>query len=215
VRIDFIFDTVCPWCFIGKRRLERALALRPDVRAVIRWRPFLLYPEIPPQGLDRKTHLERKFGSIYRIQRIHAAAAVAGEEEGIAFAFEAITRTPSSINSHRLIHWSAQSGRENQVVDRIFQAYFLDGQDIGDISVLSSLAADCGLSGSEAAHYLSSSAGAAAVEAENLRVHRLGVSGVPFHIFAERFAVAGAQEPEILARLIDIARETEFLAVSQ
>lgn len=214
MRIDIVFDTVCPWCFIGKQRFERALALRPGVKAKLRWRPFLLNPDMPREGMDREVYLERKFGSSYRIQRIHGAAQTAGESEAIAFAFDRITRTPSSLNSHRLIQWAADSGRQTALVEAVFRAYFEQGQDIGDISVLCAIAAAQGLSGVEAEDYLSSEAGYTAVESENARMHRLGVSGVPCYILDERYAVAGAQEPDMLARLIDIACEADMESVS-
>jgi len=206
MRIDVVFDTVCPWCFIGKHRLERALALRPEVRAEIRWRPFLLNPEMPADGLDWQLHLERKFGSAYRIQRIHGAIAAAGEAEGIAFDFNAISRIPNSVDSHRLIQWAADTGRQAALVEAIYGAYFVRGQDIGDPLVLRRLAVACGLPGDEAERFLESADGAVEVEGENARVHRLGVGGIPCYIFDGRYAVAGAQEPDMLARLIDIAR---------
>ena len=206
MRIDVVFDTVCPWCFIGKHRLERALALRPEVRTEIRWRPFLLNPEMPPDGLDWQLYLERKFGSAYRIQRIHGAIATAGEAEGIAFDFNAISRIPSSIASHRLIQWAMGTGKQAALVEAIFGAYFVRGQDIGDRNVLRRLATACGLPGDEADRFLYSDEGSAEVEGENGRVHRLGVGGIPCYIFDGRCAVAGAQEPDMLARLIDIAR---------
>lgn len=215
MRIDVIFDTVCPWCYIGKHRFERALALRPDVHAEIRWRPFLLNPEMPAGGLDRQVYLERKFGSAYRIQRIHGAAMMAGQAEGITFDFDAIKRTPNSVNSHRLIYFAAGSTRQAALVEAIFHAYFVDGQDIGDIPVLRRLAEACGLPGDDVEGYLRSGAGAAAIETENARFHRLGVSGVPCYILDDRYAVAGAQEPDMLARLLDIAQGAELETVSQ
>ncbi|MDR3435474.1 DsbA family oxidoreductase [Telmatospirillum sp.] len=215
MRIDVIFDTVCPWCYIGKHRFERALFLRPEVRAEVRWRPFLLNPEMPSTGLDRQVYLERKFGSNYRIQRIQGAAQQAGEAEGIGFNFEAIRRTPSSVNSHRLIHFSADFTRQAAVVEAIFQAYFLRGEDIGDIDVLCDIAEICGFFRSEVAAYLKSDAGISAIETENARFHRLGVSGVPCYILDDRYAVAGAQEPDMLARLLDIAQGTELETASR
>ena len=215
MRIDVVFDTVCPWCFIGKHRLERALRLRPEVRAEIRWRPFLLNPEMPADGLDWQLHLERKFGSSYRIQRIHGAIAAAGEAEGIAFDFNAIARIPNSVNSHRLIQWAAGTGRQAALVEAIFGAYFVRGQDIGNSAVLAKLALACGLPADEAESFLDSDEGASEVQGENARVHRLGVGGIPCYIFDGRYAVAGAQEPDMLARLVDIARgEAEVVAES-
>jgi predicted DsbA family dithiol-disulfide isomerase len=209
VRIDVIFDTVCPWCYIGKHRLEKALARRPEVQAEIRWRPFLLNPEMPAGGVDRQVYLERKFGSIYRIQRVHGAAKQAAAAEGITLNLDAIRRTPNSMNSHRLIHFASGSTRQAELVQAIFHAYFVRGQDIGDIRTLRQIAEDCGLPGREVETYLWSGGGTSIIESDNTRVHRLGVSGVPCFIFEESYAVAGAQEPDMLARLIDIARESE------
>jgi predicted DsbA family dithiol-disulfide isomerase len=215
MRIDVIFDTVCPWCYIGKHRFERALALRPEVRAEIRWRPFLLNPEMPASGLDRQIYLERKFGSTYRIQRILSAAKQAGEGDGILFNFQDIKRTPNSINSHRLIHFASDSTRQASLVESIFKAYFVDGQDISEIPVLQRIAQSCGLSGDEVEDYLNSDASMSAIETENARFHRLGVSGVPCYILDERYAVAGAQEPDMLARLLDIAQGAELETASR
>lgn len=214
MRIDVIFDTVCPWCYIGKRRFERALTLRPEVRADVRWRPFLLNPEMPAGGLDRQVYLERKFGSIYRIQRIHSAAQQAGEGDGVAFNFDAIRRMPNSVNSHRLIHLAAGSTRQAGLVEAIFSAYFVEGRDIGDIGVLCDIASDSGMDAVEVARYLRTDAGVSAIETENARFHRLGVSGVPCYILDDRYAVAGAQEPDMLARLLDIAQGAELEAVA-
>lgn len=210
MRIDVIFDTICPWCYIGKRRLERALAQRPEICAEIRWRPFLLNPEMPVTGIERQAYLERKFGSSYRIQRILGAASLAAEAENIHFNFELIERTPSSINAHRLIHLASMSGRQTEVVEAVFNAYFVDGLDIGEIEVLIRLGCDSGLPQSEVREFLEGGAGAAAVRAENARIHRLGVSGIPCYFFNERYAVSGAQDTEILTRLLDITHEHEL-----
>jgi predicted DsbA family dithiol-disulfide isomerase len=215
MRIDIVFDTVCPWCFIGKHRLERALQLRPEMRAEIRWRPFLLNPELPADGLDWQVHLERKFGSAYRIQRIHGAISTAGEAEGIGFNFDAIQRIPNSMNSHRLVQWAASSGRQSDLVEAMFQAYFVKGRNIGDITVLTSIARGVGMSAADTKDFLESDAGFSSVEAENARVHRLGVGGIPCYIIDGRYAVAGAQEPDMLARLLDIAHgEAEMATAS-
>jgi len=209
MRVDIVFDAVCPWCYIGKHRLERALAMRPDVVAEIRWRPFLLNPELPPHGIDRQSYLERKFGSNYRIQRIHAAAQQAGVSEDIHFNFDAITRMPSSLNAHRLINYAGLSGRQSEIVEAIFRAYFIEGRDIGDVATLVNIAGGLGFESREVERYLQGNAGILPVETDNARMHRLGVSGVPCYIFDDRYAIAGAQEAEIIARLLDIACETE------
>jgi len=215
MRIDIVFDTVCPWCFIGKHRLEQALQLRPGVKAELCWRPFLLNPDLPPEGMDRDVYLERKFGSSYRIQRIHGAAQQAGESEGINFAFERITRTPNSLQSHRLIQWAADYGLQTELVEAVFRSYFEDGQDISQLSVLVLLAEKVGLPAHDALNFLQGTVGKEEVEEQNGRMHRLGVTGVPCYILDNRYAVSGAQEADMLARLIDIARETEPEGVSR
>lgn len=209
MRIDFIFDTVCPWCYVGKRRFQRALALRPDSRAQIRWRPFLLNPDIPPEGLDRSTYLDRKFGGPSRVSRIHHAVAAAGRVEGIEFDFDAITRTPNTLNSHRMIRFAARIGREAATVEALYAAYFSHGRDIGLIDTLVDVGVEIGLPADPLLDYLLSDSDISHVMGENSRAHRLGVNGVPSIILDDTYALAGAQEPDVLLRLIDIAREAQ------
>ena len=128
--IEIVSDSVCPWCFIGKRRLERALAERPQAELQIGWRPFQLNPDMPPGGMDRKAYLERKFGGVEGARRSYAPIREAGAGEGIDFAFDRMERTPNTVNSHRLIHRAAEAGRQDAVVEAVFRAYFLDGGDI-------------------------------------------------------------------------------------
>lgn len=209
MRIEFIFDTVCPWCYVGKRRFERALAQRPGTRAEITWRPFLLNPDIPPEGIDRRAYLDRKFGGPARVNRIHAAVASAGAAEGIEFVFDRITRAPNTLNSHRLIRFAGDFGRQSEVVEALYRAYFVEGQDIGLIPVLTLIGEKLGLPGQALEDYLRSDADVAAVMNDNARAHRQGVNGVPCLILDGAYALAGAQEPDILLRLIDIARQSE------
>jgi predicted DsbA family dithiol-disulfide isomerase len=209
VRIDYVFDTVCPWCYIGKRRFERALACRPHTRVAVRWRPFLLNPDLPLGGMDRTAYLDRKFGSHARVQRMHAAVAAAGLAEGIQFAFDRILRTPNTLHSHRLIRFAAQMGREADIVEAIYRAYFCQGRDIGSVGELVAVAAAAGLPRVAVADYLDSDTDVGALMNDNAGAHRLGVNGVPCVIIDNQYALAGAQEPEILLRLIDIAREGE------
>jgi len=209
VKIEFIFDTVCPWCYVGKRRFERALAKRPGTRADIRWRPFLLNPDIPLEGIDRRTYLDRKFGGPARVQRVHSAVAAAGEVEGITFDFDSITRAPNTLNSHRMIRFAAGMGREAETVEALYRGYFCEGRDIGQISQLVDIGAALRLPEKALESYLLSDADIAAVMNDNARAHRLGVNGVPCLVLEDLYAVAGAQEPDVLLRLIDIAREAE------
>ena len=205
-----VFDTICPWCYIGKHRLERALAQRPHLRPEIRWRAFLLNPEMPANGLERKIYWERKLGSGYRIQRFRDAVNASAAQENLVIDFDRITRMPSSINSHRFIQWAAESGRQSAIVEDLFSAYFRYGQDISEIHTLCMLAEKNKLSGQALEEYLSTTNGIAAIRAENLLVHRLGVSGVPCYIFNDQYAVSGAQEFDMLLRMIDIAQDAEL-----
>lgn len=209
MRIEFIFDTVCPWCYVGKRRFLRALAMRPGARIDVRWRPFLLNPDIPLDGIDRAAYLDRKFGGPSRVSRIHGAVAAAGREEGIEFDFNHITRTPNTLHSHRLIRFAGATGHEADVVEAVYHAYFCEGRDIGRIDELVEIGTANGLAPAELRDYLLGESDVLTVMNDNARAHRLGVNGVPCLVLDGIYALAGAQEPDILLRLIDIAREGE------
>jgi predicted DsbA family dithiol-disulfide isomerase len=205
MQIDVVFDTVCPWCYVGKRRFERALKLRPNIKPNIRYRSFLLNPDLPMQGVDRKEYLERKFGGSAQYERIVEALVFTGKGEGINFALDKIKRTPNSANSHRLIRLARTMNRQTEAVNLIFEAYFERGLDIGNIEVLVRLAEEIGLEKGMAYAHLSTETDLNAVYTENARMHRLGITGVPCYIFNEGRAIAGAQEPEILVRMFDMA----------
>ncbi len=211
--IDVISDVVCPWCFIGKRRLEAALAgLRasdPDVAPVVHWHPFQLNPELPREGVDRRSYLEAKFGGPARAAEIYARVRAAGETVGIAFAFERIVRQPNTLDAHRLVAWAQAMGDAGPLVEALFAAYFLDGRDIGQRPVLAAIAGEVGLDGTAARAFLDSDEWADRVRGIDARARELGVGGVPFFIFAERVAVSGAQEPGALLQAIDQARGPE------
>ena len=202
--VDVVFDLVCPWCWIGVRRLARALARRPDLSVDVSYRPFLLNPDMPPRGMARAEYLQRKFGGEDRARRLHAAIAEVGRGEGIVFRFDRIARTPSTVEAHRLVRLAAAEGRAAALVDALFAAHFRDGRDIGDRATLAAIWAETGLIGDPAMHG-PAGFGADAVHADNLRAHRLGINGVPCFVFGERHAIAGAQEPEVLDRMLDIA----------
>lgn len=207
--IQVIFDTVCPWCYIGKRRMEQALELRPHVRARLVWRPFLLNREIPAGGIDRTAYLIRKFGSEARVRRIYGAIAQAGESVDIDFAFERIDRTPNSVDSHRLIRYALAEGCDDGIVETLFFEYFIHGADIGRHDVLLEIAERYGLDAAAAEAHLHGDDGVDFVYDENTRAHRMGVNGVPAFVFNDRMVISGAQEPQILARMIDAAQATE------
>lgn len=205
LQIEVVFDLVCPWCYLGTRRLRRALRARPDILADIVWRPFLLNPDIPAGGLPRHEFLTRKFGGEERARRLHATITELGHAEGVPFRFERILRMPSSLDAHRLVRFAAREGLAQAMVDTLFHAHFAEGADLGHIDTLVQLAGRVGLDAIGVHRFLDSGAEADAVHAENLRAHRLGINGVPCFVIAGRHAIAGAQEPEVLERLIDVA----------
>ncbi len=219
MNIDIFSDTICPWCFIGKRRLERALAERPQPDLTIHWRAFQLNPDMPAGGMDRSQYLELKFGGASNADAIYDQVRAAGETEGIDFAFERMKRTPNTIDSHRLIRHAADTaqqgqghqgrGRQDAVVQALFDAYFLRAEDIGDPEVLVAAAATAGLDAEEARAFLAGDAEAEAVRAEDKSARQAGISGVPCFIFNGQHALAGAHPPEVLHQLFDLANQEE------
>ena len=207
MQIDFISDTVCPWCFIGKRRLARAMALRPNFAFDVRFRPYRLDPTVPRGGMDREAYMAAKFGKNGGIEEAQRVIATEGAREGIEFDFAAIRRTPNTLDSHRLIRWAALMGVQDDVVERLFAAYFENGEDIGDVRVLADIADVSGMDGAQVADMLESDQDAGLVEREDKLAHEMGVTGVPAMIFANKVAVSGAREPEVLAMVIDKATE--------
>ncbi len=205
MRINVIADSVCPWCFIGKRRLEQALALRPHIKPHITWKAFLLNPEIPPEGLDRSNYLIRKFGSENRVRRVYGAIADTGLSVEIDFAFDRIDRTPNSIDAHRLIRLVQKKGAGSDVVEALFNAFFVAGRDIGDKTLLVEIGTDHGLDKNALIAYLDSDDDISDIYDDNARAHRLGINGVPAFVFNDDWVISGAQEPQVLARMLDAA----------
>lgn len=205
VRIDIVSDVMCPWCYIGKRRLERATALLGGGVAVeVNWRPFQLDPTLPPEGKDRRRYLEEKFGSPERAAEIYSAVREAGEAEGIPFDFEAIRVSANTLDAHRLIRWAGEVGRvmQDQVVEILFGKYFTEGADLGDHRVLAEVAEEAGLDRTVVETKLKSDLDRDTVRAEVNQAARMGVSGVPCFILDGKYAVSGAQAPDVLAGAI-------------
>ncbi len=207
--IDIVSDVVCPWCFIGKRRLERALAVRGRDDVQIVWRAFQLNPDMPREGMDRAHYLAAKFGSAAQARRIYDEIAETGAAEGIAFAFSRIARTPNTLDAHRLIRLAAAEGRQDAVVEALFRAYFLDGIDIGAREALIAIAERAGIAREIAETYLASQDALDAVRREDLGARRLGITGVPCFIVNGRYAISGAQAPEIFLRVFETVEQTE------
>ena len=207
MQIDFISDTVCPWCFIGKRRLARAIAMRPAISFDVRYRPYRLDPSLPKGGMDREAYMTAKFGKSGGVEEAQKVIAAEGAKEGIEFDFAAIRRAPNTLDSHRLIRWAALTGAQDEVVERLFAAYFENGEDIGDIRVLADIADVSGMDGAQVADMLESDQDLALVEREDQLAREMGVTGVPAMIFANKVAVSGAREPQVLTMVIDKALE--------
>jgi predicted DsbA family dithiol-disulfide isomerase len=205
MQIDVVSDTICPWCFIGKRRLARALAERPDIEFDVRWRAFRLDPTIPPEGVERRAYLKAKFGDGERPKATSEAIVAAGTGEDIAFAFDRILRTPNTIDSHRLIRWAGNEGLQDEIVENLFKAYFEDGRDIGNLDILVEIAGETGMDTALVADLLEEGADRELIEREDDIAHRMGISGVPTFIFANKYAVSGAHDPETLVQVIDKA----------
>lgn len=203
--IEVVHDLVCPWCYLGVRRLMRTLRRRPDLLFELVWRPFLLNPDMPRFGMARPDYVIRKFGGEERARRLYQAIAETGRAEGILFRFDRIRRTPSSVDAHRLVRQAARFGRADAMVEMLFSAHFTDGHDIGDHNVLTAIAVACGLDAADTARFLASEQDADLVHADNLRAHRLGINGVPCFVIGGQHAIAGAQEPEVIERLLDVA----------
>jgi predicted DsbA family dithiol-disulfide isomerase len=203
MQIDIVSDTVCPWCFIGKRKLEKALALRPDVPFDISWRAYRLDPTIPRGGVDRRAYMKAKFGDSPRTSAMSGAIKAAGEAEHIAFAFDRIEKRPDTIDSHRLIRWAASAGKQTDIVERLFKAYFEEGRDIGDPAVLVDIAREADMDAALVAELLAKDADRELIEQEDALAHRMGISGVPTFIFANKYLVSGAHDADKLVKVID------------
>lgn len=196
MRIDIYSDIVCPWCYVGKRRLERALtSVGSDVHVV--WRPFQLNPMMPSDGMDRTTYLKAKFGSLEAFGRMEEQLLAAGTEEQIPFALEKIQLTPNTFAAHRLVWHVAQQGKQDEVVEALFRSYFVEGENIGDLKTLAHAAAEAGLDRTGIEKFLASEKGVVEVKAEEAVGRRLGIRGVPYFVLNGRVAISGAQPPNV------------------
>lgn len=207
MQIDIVSDTICPWCFIGKRRLERALEQRPDLPFDVQWRPYRLDPTLPKRGVDRKTYLRAKFGDGPEVDQRGDAIRTLGKKENIAFDFGSIARTPNTTDSHRLIRWAGTAGVQGTVVEALFSAYFEEGRDIGDSMVLEWLAARAGMDSDLVRELLAGDADIELIDREDALARRMGIQGVPTFIFGNKYLLSGAQEPETILRVIEKTME--------
>ncbi|EAR50558.1 DSBA-like thioredoxin family protein [Oceanicola granulosus HTCC2516] len=201
VKLDIISDPVCPWCYIGKAQLDRALEQAGNPFA-IEWHPFQLNPDMPREGMDRRAYLEAKFGGPEGAAQVYGRIAEAAGAAGLSIDFDAIARTPNTLDAHRLIHWAGIEGRQTFVVQRLFEAYFRDGRDIGEADVLADIADGVDMDASVVRRLLGSDADLEDIRRRDAHSREMGVTGVPTFIVGSRHAVPGAQPAELWAQVI-------------
>ncbi|RVD36943.1 DsbA family protein [Mesorhizobium sp. M4A.F.Ca.ET.020.02.1.1] len=204
ITVDVVSDVVCPWCFIGQKRLDKAIAMAGDIEVDVRWRPFQLDPTIPPGGMDRRQYMIAKFGSEERIRQIHARIEPLGEAEGIHFAFGAIKVAANTLDAHRVIRWAGTAGEavQNRLVRRLFQLNFEEGANLGDHAVLTAAAREAGMDASVVETLLPTDADVDQVRTEIATASRMGITGVPCFLLEGKYAVMGAQDADTLADAI-------------
>lgn len=202
IRIDVVSDVVCPWCFIGKKRLEQAIALTPDIPVEVHYHPYFLNDWIPAEGISREQYLTTKFGSPDRYKEIAQRVSAAAAQDGLVYAIDKVSRQPNTTDSHRLIHWAEQAGKAPQMKQRLMELYFSEGADLSEKTVLAKAASDIGLDADEIARKLETDDDLAIVSQRVEQAKSAGIQGVPFFIFDNAYAVSGAQAPEQLANVI-------------
>ena len=205
IDVDLIADLACPWCYIGLARLDRARAMRQGWPVRLRWWPFLLNPTLPPEGMDRAAYLRAKFGGDEAARQVYRRIVESAHDDGIAFAFERMKRTPNTILAQRLIVFAEQQGRGEDLIRVLFRALFEQGRDIGHLGTLLELAESAGFERAAVDAFLRSEEQAKEIVAAHQRAERLGVRGVPVFVVDREQAIAGAQPPEVLAGLLDVA----------
>ncbi len=201
--IQIISDPICPWCYISKTRFERALAARPEHGLDISWKPFQLNPNMPPEGMDRREYLEHKFGGKEAAVQVYGDIQKTAEEDGLDVALDKITRTPNTINAHRLIHWAGIEGVQNEAVAALFIANFKEGKDISDPAILADIAESVGMDRAMTERLLASNAEVSETRAEDGKAREMGVQGVPTFLIDGQYVVTGARETDFWVDLID------------
>ncbi|WP_170348872.1 MULTISPECIES: DsbA family oxidoreductase [Ruegeria] len=202
VKLDIMSDPICPWCYIGKTHLDKALAAIPDHPFVIEWHPFQLNPDMPNEGMDRREYLERKFGGKDGAVRAYAPVVEHAQNAGLSIDFEGMKRTPNTLDAHRLIHWAGIEGKQDAAVNALFDAYFVQGRDIGDHEVLADIADSIGMDAAVVSKLLKSDADREDIRTRDTHSRQMGVNSVPTFIVANQHAVPGAQPPEMWEKVI-------------
>ncbi|MFN4203174.1 MAG: DsbA family oxidoreductase [Tabrizicola sp.] len=203
VRLDIFSDPVCPWCYVGKANLVRALAARPDHPFVIQWHPFQLNPEMPAEGVPKRGYLEAKFGGRARVDAIHERLREVARAAGVDLDPDKPQRMPNTLNAHRLIHWAGIEGVQQAVVDALMRAYWVEGRDIGDLQTLADIAGENGINRAATLRLLHSDADADDIRARDLDARQKGVNAVPTFLIAQQYVVSGAQPPETWGKVIE------------
>lgn len=203
IRLDIFSDPVCPWCYIGKANLDRALAAHPDHPFRVEWHPFQLNPDMPREGADRASYLEAKFGGKMAAARAYAQVEAAAAAAGLEIDIPAIRRAPNTLDAHRMIHWAGLEGRQTAMVAALFRAYWREGRDIGDAGVLAALARDVGMDAALAARLLATDADRDDLAARDLDARKKGVNAVPTFLIAQQYVLSGAQPPELWGQVIE------------
>ncbi len=216
MQLDIVSDTVCPWCYIGKKRLDEALEIQGGEGISLVWRPFQLDASIPEGGVDRKAYMEKKFGT-EKARTVGNTIREFGEAVGIDFRFEKIERSPNTLDSHRLIRWAGTAGCQNEMVDILFRRYFEDGEDIGSHDILADAATEAGMDADIVRDLLLKEADKELIRQEDMLARQMGISGVPSFVINSKWVMVGAQEPETLVRMFNklLAREAEETAAAQ
>ncbi|WP_305985628.1 DsbA family oxidoreductase [Roseibium sp. MMSF_3544] len=208
ITVDVVSDVMCPWCFIGKRRLEAALKSVPQLDVAVRWHPFQLDATLPKTGKDRKKYLSDKFGGMDQADTIYSRIKAAGQEEGIDFAFDDIKLSPNTLDCHRLILWSRADDLQDEVVERLFKAFFLDGEDLTKSETLVRISDEAGMQSDLVEQLLETETDLDKTEAQIERAQQSGITGVPCFIIDGRFVLAGAEKAETIAAALQHADET-------
>ena len=210
IKLDIMSDPICPWCFIGKAYLDKALADHPNHQFQIEWHPFQLNPDMPAGGMGRREYLEGKFGGKDAAVRAYAPVVESAKTAGVAIDFEGMKRTPNTMNAHRLIHWAGIEGRQTAAVSALFKAYFTDARDIGDVEVLADIADRVEMDAAVVSRLLDTDEDLTAIRDRDAHSRKMGINSVPTFIIANQHAVPGAQSPELWAQVIaDLAAQTE------
>jgi len=215
MRIDIVSDVICPWCFIGKRRLATALRERQETSAMVAWHPFQLNPDMPREGMPRERYLANKFGGAQHAGRIYDNITSVGAAVGIPFAFERIKVTPNTRDAHRLIRYAQDTEQADAVVEALFKAYFIEGRNIGDAATLADIGGETGLDRAGVKRYIESDTSVDETLAEDMSARRIGITAVPCFIFDKKYVVSGAQEPEFFFPLFDLLKSERETAAAK